>query len=305
MCLGMSECHAIGARRVPLTCAVNAEAAREEEMVLVPTERPKEVAVIGAGPAGLETARVAALRGHHVYLCDRERTLGGTIRFLALDPSRRNLQDHAVYFETQLRNLDVEMLLGNEATADELAEFGLDAVVVATGGRPLIPDVPGIRDANVVTALDALRHPDRVGGRAVVVAGVDGNLGAPTVAAFLARAGRRVELVSEHFDFAHRVEDGTRLPLLHQLRNLDLPVSLVTKLVSVQGGGATLLDTFTREPRDLDDVTVVLACGLVADDTLARTLEGRVPEIHVIGDALAPRRMMHATVEGARVGRAL
>src|SRR5690606_20177441 len=97
MCLGMSECHAIGPHRVPVTCAVNAAAAREAEMEITPADVPKTVVVVGAGPAGMEAARVAALRGHHVYLADARRTLGGTPAVLALDPNRRNLRDHAVY----------------------------------------------------------------------------------------------------------------------------------------------------------------------------------------------------------------
>ena len=94
MCLGLSECHYIGRRRlwVPMTCAVNAAAAREAEMDIVRTETPKTVLVVGAGPAGLEAARVAALRGHKVFLCDRERAIGGTVRILAMDPNRRNLR---------------------------------------------------------------------------------------------------------------------------------------------------------------------------------------------------------------------
>src|ERR1019366_6176143 len=123
MCIGMSECHAIGPHRGPVTCAVNSAAAREDEMEIKPAETVKTVVVVGAGPAGMEAARVAALRGHHVYLADSQRAIGGTPALLAVDPNRRNLRDHAAYFETELRRLGVELMLGNVVTADELVEF--------------------------------------------------------------------------------------------------------------------------------------------------------------------------------------
>ena len=304
MCIGMSECHAIGPHRVPMTCAVNAAAAREAEMEIVPAAKPKVVAVIGAGPAGMEAARVAALSGHRVYLADRRRALGGTPAVLALDPNRRNLLDHAAFFEVELRRLGVELLLGNEVEADELVEFGVDAVVVATGGVPIVPEVPGIDSPSVVGALDALQGGD-VGPRAVVVGVHDKHLGPPTIAELLADRGCEVEMVSEQFDFAQGAEDGTRIPLRTRLARKGVRVSMLHGLVRVDSRGPVVVDRLTGEERVVDGATVVLACGMAPDDRLARELDGRVPEVHVIGDALAPRRIMHATLEGARVANVL
>ncbi|TML13474.1 MAG: hypothetical protein E6G39_10030 [Actinobacteria bacterium] len=304
MCLGMSECHAIGPHRVPVTCAVNAAAAREAEMEIIPAEVRKTVVVVGAGPAGMEAARVAALRGHHVYLADARRSIGGTPALLALDPNRRNLRDHAVYFETQLRLLGIEFMLGNEVTAEELVEFAPDAVIVATGGQPLVPDVPGIGAPSVVHALDVLRGA-MTAPRVVVIGGFDKHLGPPTIAEFLVDQGKEVELISQQFDFAQGVEDGTRLPLFQRLRTKGVRVSLLHKLSRVDADAAIVTDTFTKHDRRIDGASVVLACGLIPDDRLARALEGHVPEVHVVGDALAPRRMMHATLEGARAAMAI
>ncbi|HVX22332.1 MAG TPA: FAD-dependent oxidoreductase [Acidimicrobiales bacterium] len=306
MCLGMSECHYIGPHRTPMTCAVNASAGREDEMEIVPADTPRTVVVVGAGPAGMEAARVAALRGHRVYLGDSARSLGGTIEILSRDPNRRNLRDHAVFFEAELHRLGVTLLLGHEVTAEDLVAFGPDAVVVATGGLPLVPQVPGIDGDHVATALDVLRtEAADVGPRVVVVGGLDAHLAAGTVAELLADQGRQVEYVSEHLDFAHGAEDGTRLALAHRLMNKGVVMSRCTRLQSAEAGGATLVQTFTQEERRIDDVSVVLACGLVPDGRLARELSGHLAEVHVVGDALAPRRLVHATLEGARIGRLL
>jgi 2,4-dienoyl-CoA reductase-like NADH-dependent reductase (Old Yellow Enzyme family)/thioredoxin reductase len=304
MCLGLSECHAIGAHRTPLTCAVNAAAARERELTVTVAPDRKTIVVVGAGPAGMEAARIAAARGHHVYLADKRRTIGGTPALLALDPNRRNLRDHAAYFDVELHRLGVELVLGNEVTADEMVEFGADAVVVATGGIPIVPDVAGIAGPNVVQALDVLRGTV-VAGAVVVVGGYDKHLGPPTIAELLADRGCTVELISDHLDFASGVEDGTRLPLMQRLRAKRVRVSQLHRLAAVGDGAVELLDTATRERRVVDGATVVLACGLAPDDRLASELAGRVPAVHVIGDALAPRRIMHATLDGARLATTL
>jgi pyruvate/2-oxoglutarate dehydrogenase complex dihydrolipoamide dehydrogenase (E3) component len=168
----------------------------------------------------------------------------------------------------------------------------------------LIPDVPGIESPNVRGVLDVLAGTP-VAGAALVVAGFDNHLAGPTIAEFLADQGCTVELVSERFDFAGGVEDGTRFMVMQRLLKKGVTVSLLHRLVAVDAAGAVVSGTFGGEERRLEGVTVVLACGLVPDDSLASALDGRLPEVHVIGDALAPRRIMHATLEGARVARAI
>jgi len=221
---------------------------------------------------------------------------------LALDPNRRNLRDHAAYFEPELTKLGVELMLGNEVDADELVAFAPDVVVVATGGTPLIPAVSGIDRADVITAIDVLTGAD-TRSRVLVVGGLDNHLGAPTIAEFLADQGKQVEMISEHLDFANGAEDGTRYPLAHRLMTKGVTISMLHKLSRLDDGGAVVTQTFTRRERRIDDVTVVLACGSLPNQRLADEIGSRLKEVHVIGDALAPRRIMHATLEGARIAR--
>jgi len=300
MCLGMSECHYIGPHRSPMTCAVNSAAGREAEMDLIPAKVSKMVLVIGAGPAGMEAARVASLRGHTVYLCDRQKALGGTVRILGMDPNRRNLNDMTVFFQRELKKAKVELLLGDEVTPEVVLELAPDAVILATGGVPLYPEVPGIRGANVVTAMQVLSGAANLGPKVLVVGGMDNHIGAPTVAEFCRDQGAEVEWITSQLDLAHGAEDGTRLPLFHRLMNKDVRISTVTRLVRVDDPSATVVNTFTNKERKLDNVTVVLACGVVPNDQLSRDLKGKVKELYLIGDSLAPRRIMHAVLEGAR-----
>lgn len=248
---------------------------------------------------------MAALRGHSVYLADAKREIGGTIRLLAQDPNRRNLLDHAAYYESELGRLTVELLLGTTVTADELVEFAPDVLVVATGGRATVPAVPGIAGPHVVTAIQVLSGQASLSERVLVVGGFESHLAGPTVAEFAADQGRSVELISEHADFAKDAEDGTRFALIKRLAQKGVAFSSLHRLVDTEGDGATVANTLTGARRPLPSTTVVLACGLVPNDELVKDLRGRLPEVHVIGDALAPRRLMHATLEGARVGRAI
>ena len=306
MCVGMDECHYIGHARKPVMCAVNPAAGREAEMEIVPTEVRKTVLVVGAGPAGMEAARAAALRGHQVYLGDREKALGGTVRILAQDPNRRNLADMIVFFQRELRQAKVELLLGDEIEADVVLEMAPDAVVVATGGRPYIPEFPGVESPNVITAIDLFSGAAVAGEKVIVVGGMDDHIGAPTAAEFLADQGKEVELISEQVDLSLGAEHPTRYLLFKRLLTKGVTISMMTRIQSFDAPGASLLQTFTRQERKVRGVdTVVLACGTRADDRLAKALRGKTKELVLIGDSLAPRRIMHAMLDGARAGRML
>ncbi|MET0372926.1 MAG: FAD-dependent oxidoreductase, partial [Rhizorhabdus sp.] len=282
MCLGLNECHHAGRYLTHVTCAINAAAGREDELEIVPAGEPKTVVVVGAGPAGLEAARVAALRGHKVYLCDREPLVGGTPRLLSADPNRRNLRDHSAYFEAEFATLDIELVLGHEVTAEDVVEFNADAVVVATGGRPIVPDVPGIYGPNVFLALDVLRGaaPSR---RVVVVGGSNNHMAPPTIAEHLADRGHEVLLVSEQLDFAMGIEDVTRHTLRKRLSQKGIVPQLASALISVDSG-VNLRDLLTGEDRRVEDASVVIACGLLPDNALHLALTGRVAELYIAGD---------------------
>jgi 2,4-dienoyl-CoA reductase-like NADH-dependent reductase (Old Yellow Enzyme family)/thioredoxin reductase len=304
-CIVTNECHYVGRRR-PVMCAINAAAGREAEMDFAPAQTRKLVLVVGGGPAGMEAARTAALRGHRVLLSERRTELGGNLSIIARDPNRRQVGDLVVYLQSQLKKLGVELLLGEEISPEMVGELAPDAVVLATGAEPYVPPIPGAEDERVVTCLQVLRGEATVGQRVLVLGGLEDHLPAPTVAEFLADQGKSVEVVSELMTVGQGIESATQYLLTKRLLEKEVTLSPLTGVLAIRGGTVVVRNTFTRRERRIEGIdTVVLACGGRSNTQLARALKGRVKELHSIGDCLAPRRILSAVLDGSRAGRLL
>ncbi|QGH61857.1 FAD-dependent oxidoreductase [Serratia proteamaculans] len=149
------------------SCLVNPRACRETEMPLVPAEKPKNLAVIGAGPAGLAFATTAASRGHRVTLFDAADQIGGQFNIAKQIPGKEEFHETLRYFRRQLALLEVTLKLGSWVKAADLAEF--DEVILACGIVPRTPEIPGIDNARVLTYLDVLRDKKPVGQRVAII----------------------------------------------------------------------------------------------------------------------------------------
>jgi 2,4-dienoyl-CoA reductase (NADPH2) len=151
------------------TCLVNPRAGRETELNYTPSETPKRVAVVGAGPAGLSCAAVAAGRGHHVTLFDAADQIGGQLNMAVKIPGKEEFHETLRYFHRQLAKTGVDVRTGVRATADMLREGGFDDVVLATGVLPRELSLPGIDLPHVLSYVDVLRHDAEVGSRVAIV----------------------------------------------------------------------------------------------------------------------------------------
>jgi mycofactocin system FadH/OYE family oxidoreductase 2 len=303
-CIGCNEgCWGRIYQTLPITCAINPSAGREKEMEIVPAPVKKKVMVIGGGIAGMEAARVAALRGHAVSLYEREQVLGGQLQIAAKAPGRQDMAEPVRYYETQFKILGVNVNLGSPVDESAVLANNPDAVIVATGGLPARPTFPGADQANVVTARDVLSGTAEAG-RKVVVLATDRGMESLTTAEFLAERGSQVEVLVPEAFMGFPIEPITLTLALMRLQAKGVVVTPAVDIRSVQGSTVTVSSAYGRQQRIIEGVdTVVVARGSVADDGLYRALKGKVRELYSVGQCVAPRKMLDSTLDGLRVGR--
>lgn len=294
------ECHGRVLRQLDMGCVVNPVVGREARFRLTTAKAARSVLIVGGGPAGMEAARVAALRGHHVTLCEQSDRLGGQLVLAATPPYKSDIAKLTRYLSTQMAKLGVQVRLSCRASAEMIKQSQPDIVVIATGAAPLTPPIPGAA-AHAVTAWDVLSGAVRVGKRVVVIGG--GDVGCET-AEFLATQGCQVTVVEMLPDVATELAAWTRRLLLHRLMAAKVEILTQTTVKSIQPG----LVSYDRQglAGDIGPVdSVVLACGAVARNELGQELTGLSVPVHIIGDARRPRNAAEAIREGLELGFAL
>jgi 2,4-dienoyl-CoA reductase-like NADH-dependent reductase (Old Yellow Enzyme family)/thioredoxin reductase len=283
----------------PISCVINPTVGKEEEMQLTPARKAKRVLVVGGGPAGLEAARVAALRGHTVTLFEKTKRIGGQFAISAHAPFK---QDNAVaicWLSRQVEKSGVKVESGKEVTPELIEELGPDVVIVASGAVPIIPDIPGINRPNVVTALDVLAGKVKVSGRAVIIGG--GLIGCGT-ADFLGERGVNVTMVETLSEIARDWPISSKALLLSRLAEYGVKVITAASLKGVLDNGLVITKDDQEEAIQGIDY-IVLAMGAKSVDNLSHRIKDKVAEVYTIGDAKEPRKVRHAILEGAEIGR--
>ncbi len=303
-CIGCMECIerlAFDERGEGVTCVVNPTMGKERAYQIKPAGKVKNVVIVGGGPAGMQAAIVAARRGHRVTLFERDAKLGGQLNIAALPPFKDDIFPWINYLASQVEKAGVEVKLNTDATAEIVAEGNPDAVVIATGGTPAMPDIPGIDKPNVVTAQDVLSGKAKAGQRVVIIGG--GMVGCET-GHYLAKQGKTVTVIEILKRMANDMFPMTRRRLMDGLRSKK--VTLLTS-VTCEGVREDSIRVTTAEGKKetIQADTVIIAVGYKANTRLYKALEGKVPEIHCIGNSSQPRRILEAIDEGYRTGLAL
>jgi pyruvate/2-oxoglutarate dehydrogenase complex dihydrolipoamide dehydrogenase (E3) component len=261
----------------------------------------KSVVVIGGGPAGMQAAIVAAKRGHKVTLLEREAKLGGQLNIAALPPFKGDIFPWIDYLVNQVEKTGLKVELNTDATAEIVTREKPDAVIIATGGIPIMPDMPGIDKSGAVTAQDILSGKDGVGQNVVIIGG--GMVGCET-GHYLAEQGKTVTIVEILKRMASDMFPMTRRRLMDGLRSKK--VTLLTSATCEQiEEGSVLVTTAEGKKETIRAGTIVVAVGYKASDRLYKELEGRVPQLYCVGDSAKPRRILEAVDEGYRTSLAL
>jgi len=305
-CMGCSEgCY----RNVQgVACSLNPTVGKESRpgwLQMIPADRKKKVMIIGGGPAGLETARVARTRGHNVSLWEKGRALGGMTLVGAKAPGRSELLEVSRYYNRQMQELGVDIHLNSKVSVETVKKQNPDAVVVATGSKPMIPRrVPGMDQTNVIgNVRDVLAGDAEVGENVLIVDGQWHQEGLVT-ADFLAEQGKRVEVISSLESPGPLMDETTRMALCRRLEKAKVKLNPGTTLRSIAGNSVTVSSPRGEGDRVIEGVdTVILSYGGVEDSDLYYALKDEFPEVYAAGDCSGVRKRLWAVNDGAAIGR--
>ena len=290
----------------PVTCVQNPATGREAELAEIrAAAKPKKVVVVGGGVAGLEAARMAAVRGHRLVLFEKAAEVGGQVLLAARAPERAEYAGIVRFLAAQVRKLGVDLRLAVEATPSAVLAERPDAVVVATGSHPFVPPVPGSDGKHVVTDREVLAGEANVGASVVVVDDVH-TQEALSTAELLLSQGKRVEVISPLFYVGQDVGVTSIAPLYRRLFTAGVVLTPGTELRAVEGSTVIVANVYSGLERRIEGVdTVVLAAGSRSTDALYRALKGQVAELYAVGDCVAPRGVHQALLDATRVARAV
>ncbi|MCK4788530.1 MAG: FAD-dependent oxidoreductase, partial [Desulfobacteraceae bacterium] len=286
------------------SCAVNPATGVERELAITPAEKKKSVLVIGGGPAGMEAARVSALRGHKVTIWDKGNALGGNLIPAAVPDFKDDYRLLLEYLRTQTKKLGITVELEKEATPELIQQANPDVVFVATGASHIIPEIEGtgkgMETGKVVTAVDVLLSKREVGEAVVVIGG--GMIGCET-ALYLAKEGKKVTVLEILDSVASDMVWGNALDLVKLLDDNKVNILTNANIQRITETGVDFTDQH-GEKKTLEADTVTIAVGMkVNNEAFVETLEDKLPGVHVIGDCVRPRRILNAIWEGYRIAR--
>lgn len=266
-----------------ISCVLNAENGDEATIFIKPAEEKKHVVIVGAGIAGLEAARVAAVRGHQVDVYEKADHAGGQIHLAAVPPRKREILRSVEYFEKILPELGVTIHLNTECTKEIMNDA--DAVIVAVGAHDFILPVPGADNENVVSSWDVLSGKEEVKGHCAIIGG--GLVGTET-AEYVLEKGCQVSVI-EMLDQIANGESSTILPIIMKdFAQHDVKQYVNTKVNRIVNEGKTILATDTKEGKEIsiNCDTIIMAVGSKKNEL---DTEGVTVPVYYVGDCSGDR----------------
>lgn len=300
-CIGCQKCmdnqlHHDG----ELICSGNAVLGHDDNDASLPAAKKiKNVMVVGGGPAGIEAARVAAIRGHHVTVYEATDRLGGQLIPAIVPPYKQNLADYIPYMEVQAEYRGFTVALNHPITREEVARLKPDTVIVATGVLPAALPIPGFDKPSVMNAKEALMGKPT--GENIVILG-GGTVGCET-AEWMLEAGKNVTIVEMSDQLMGKMVETTRFILKAHLRDLNCNTLLNTRCVEIQDQAVVIESDQGRQTLPADNV--IIAVGDRPNALLADQIQDLCDEVITIGDAQGVGSVLEAVRTGYVAGKTI